>query len=235
MINFQEKRGSDYRILYDASTVAQIDAAWFSLEYWEQQGRLLGGAPGRGTSCFLEGPEQQLVLRHYHRGGLVGRLFKDTYCWLGLGRTRAWQEMYLLAELWRLGLPVPAPVAARVVVSGFWYRADLITARIPDVVPLADVIADLPVVALQQVGRTILRFHQAGLYHVDLNPRNIVVNPITEEVFLLDFDRCRLFAKPLDPLRARANLNRLHRAFVKLNEQRAERWSHIITEAYGSF
>lgn len=233
MIKFQEKRGSGYRILYDASTVPQIEATWFVPEYWKQQGRLLGGAPGRGTSCFVDGPELPLVVRHYHRGGLIGRLLKDTYLWSGYARTRAWREMHLLAALWRMGLPVPTPVAARVVVRGLWYQADLITARLPDVVPLADVIVDLPVVILQQVGKTIRRFHHAGLYHVDLNPRNIVINLITEEVFLLDFDRCRLFAKPLDPLRARANLHRLHRAFIKLNAQRAEQWSQIIAEAYG--
>lgn len=234
MINFQEKRGSGYRILYDVSTASQIENVWFSLGHWEQRGLLLGGAPGRGTSCFVQGPQQQLVLRHYHRGGLIGRVLRDLYLWTGISRTRPWQEMHLLAELWRLGLPVPMPVAARVVRTGVWYQADLITARLPDVVPLADIITELPVVALQQVGKTIRRFHQAGLYHVDLNPRNIVINPITEEVFLLDFDRCRLFAKPLDPLRCRANLNRLHRALVKLNAQKADQWSQTIADGYGA-
>lgn len=232
MIKFQEKRGSGYRILYDVSTASQIEQAWFSPTYWEQQGKLLGGAPGRGTSCFVEGPQQQLVLRHYHRGGLIGRVLKDLYVWMGLARTRPWQEMQLLATLWRMGLPVPAPVAARVVRKGMWYQADLITARLPDVMPLADVVQELPVVALQQVGKTIRRFHDAGLYHVDLNPRNIVINRVTEEVFLLDFDRCRLFATPLDPLRRRKNLDRLHRALVKLNGDNAEQWHSTIVDAY---
>lgn len=234
MIKFQEKQGSGYRILYDVSTASQIEKAWFTPQYWEQRGLLLGGAPGRGTSCFVQGPQQQLVLRHYHRGGLIGRVLKDLYLWTGLSRTRPWQEMHLLAELWRLGLPVPMPVAVQVVRKGIWYQADLITARLPDVVPLAEVISELPVVALQQVGKTIRRFHQAGLYHVDLNPRNIVVNPITEEVFLLDFDRCRLFKTALDPLRCRANLNRLHRALVKLDADKADQWSQVIVDAYGA-
>lgn len=234
MLRFQIKQGSDYRILYNASTASQIDAAWFDPEYWEQQGQLLGGAPGRGTSCFVKHHHQEFVLRHYHRGGLVGRWLKDKYLWLGLARTRPWREMHLLAKLWAMGLPVPTPVAAQVVRQGVWYRADLLTQRLPDVVPLADIIHELPVVALQVVGHTIRRFHRAGLYHVDLNPRNIVVNPITEEVFLLDFDRCKLFGKPLDPVRCRANLNRLHRAFLKHHREQADQWMQVIEQAYWS-
>src|SRR5699024_10736198 len=155
MMKFQEKRGSGYRILYEPSTASQIEPDWFAPNYWQQQGKLLGGAPGRGTSCFIEGPQQGMVLRHYHRGGLVGRLLSDLYLWTGLARTRPWQEMALLAELWCRGLPVPTPVAARVQRVGlFWYRADLLTATLPDVVPLADVVATLPHAMLLYVGKT---------------------------------------------------------------------------------
>lgn len=232
MIRLERQKIAHYSILYDANVVENIGFQWFERSYWEQQNKVIGGAPGRGTSCFIDGPEQELVLRHYMRGGLIGKVLQDLYLWTGLKRTRAWQEVHLLTELYNMGLPVPAPVAARVQRFGLWYKADLITAKLPDVVPLADVINQLPVPALQQVGKTIHRFHQAGLYHVDLNPRNIVLNPITEEVFLLDFDRCRLHKAALDPLSARRNLQRLHRAFVKLDEEKAEQWSRTIAQAY---
>src|SRR5699024_7484864 len=233
MMTFQEKRGSGYRILYEPSTASQIEPEWFEPQYWQQQGRLLGGAPGRGTSCFVQGPQQGFVLRHYHRGGLVGKLLKDIYLWTGLHRSRPWQEMHMLAALWSKGLPVPAPVAARIQRYGLiWYSADLITATLPDVEPLAEVIHQLPMALLQNVGSTVRRFHEEGLYHVDLNPRNIVINLITEEVFILDFDRCRLFDGALDPLRARRNLDRLHRGLVKVDATQAATWNDIIQRAY---
>lgn len=233
MMTFQEKRGSDYRILYEPSSASQIEPKWFATEFWQQQDKLLGGAPGRGTSCFVQGPQQKLVLRHYHRGGMVGRILHDRYLWTGWRRTRPWQEMAILAELWRRGLPVPAPVAAKVQRVGLcWYRADLLTGMLPDVEPLADVVAELPLAMLHYVGKTIRRFHDEGLHHVDLNPRNIVINSVTEEVFVLDFDRCQLFDKPLDPLRARRNLARLERGFMKLNAHQAQDWSDAVEHGY---
>ena len=59
-----------------------------------------------------------MVLRHFHRGGLVGRLNRDLYLRVGAPRCRAFREFDLLADMHVQGLPVPLPVAARYVPFG---------------------------------------------------------------------------------------------------------------------
>ena len=51
--------------------------------------------------------------------------------------TRSFAEWYLTYHLHRAGLPVPAPIAARYVRHGLFYRADLITQRIENSESLA--------------------------------------------------------------------------------------------------
>lgn len=211
-----------------------ISADWFNLQHWQAQDALLGGAPGRGTSAFIRTPAGEAVWRHYHRGGLPGRFIKDYYLWTGLERTRAWQELHLTRQLLDLGLPVPVPLAAAIHRNGLLYRADLITLRLPDVVPLADW---LPTAAtseqpalLEQVGQTIQPFHAAGLDHVDLNPRNLLINPASQQVWLIDFDRCRL-GKP-DAYVAESNLQRLERGLAKIDPAQANQWMEWIRQGY---
>jgi 3-deoxy-D-manno-octulosonic acid kinase len=106
-------------------------------------------------------------------------------------------------------------VAARYVRSGLVYRADLITVRIPDVVPLSTRMAAGPLDAAlwSRIGACIGRFHAAGVYHADLTAHNLQVDG-RDQVFLLDFDRGRVMPGP-GPWRQR-NLDRLHRSFTKI-------------------
>lgn len=209
-----------------------MDARWFDTNYWQQQQALLGGAPGRGTSCFISTPAGEAVLRHYHRGGLMARLNKDHYLWTGLTRTRAWQELHLTHQLHQLKLPVPQPLAARIQRSGLTYQADLLTLRLPDVQPLAEhlLAGNIQPQLLHSVGQTIRRFHAAGLNHVDLNPRNLLVQSASCQVWLIDFDRC--FMQTPRPRPDHPNLQRLQRALHKLNSQQADEWFQTILQGY---
>lgn len=236
MSNFQQLKDKGLVILYDTAQIPQISADWFDLNYWQTQQAVIGGAPGRGTSLFIETPAGEAVWRHYHRGGLVGRCIKDSYVWQGLEKTRAWQEFKLTAQLLARGLPVPTPLAACVKPKGLFYTADLITLRLPAAQPLMDFLeadnssklADL----LHQVGKTVQQFHAAGLNHVDLNPRNILVNPSLNKVWLIDFDRCQL-TKPNSKLAA-SNITRLKRAFAKLNANKTKLWLQAFMAGYAS-
>ncbi|APX91477.1 3-deoxy-D-manno-octulosonic acid kinase [Halomonas sp. 1513] len=206
-------------ILYDAHSVcdalpaSQIDPALFSPAYWRQHGGVVGEAPGRGTSLFVQAGSQQWVLRHYRRGGLIGRVIRDRYLWTGLERTRAFRELRLTAELHARGLPVPPPVAACVWRHGLSYRAALITVRLAGTRALAERLADADATLLERVGASIARFHAAGLDHVDLNARNLLVDA-TDRVWLIDLDRCRL--RPPGAWQA-ANLDRLARSLAKFD------------------
>ncbi|WP_280564370.1 3-deoxy-D-manno-octulosonic acid kinase [Chromohalobacter sp. 48-RD10] len=207
----------DADILCDAGQGPQIDARWLSPDFWRERDAVLGEAPGRGASLFVACDEERWALRPYRRGGLIARLSDARYMWTGLERTRAFREMRLTAELKQRGLPVPAPVAAGVWRHGPSYTATLITRLIPDVVALAERLPTASPALLQRVGRTVRRFHDAGLDHVDLNTRNLLVDA-DDRVWLIDFDRCRLRA----PGRWQENnLARLERSLIKFDAPEA--------------
>lgn len=206
-------------ILYDAHSVcdalpaSQIDPTLFSTTYWHRQGAVVGEAPGRGTSLFVQAGTQQWVLRHYRRGGLIGRINRARYLWTGLERTRAFRELRLTAELHARSLPVPPPVAACVWRSGLSYQAALITQRLAGSRALAERLIDADPELLERVGTTVARFHAAGLDHVDLNARNLLVDA-EDRVWLIDLDRCRL-RRP--GAWQAANLDRLARSLAKFD------------------
>lgn len=204
-------------MLYDAGRLPQPDPRIFDPQYWEARGALAGQASGRGTTWFVQNGDEQWALRHYRRGGLVARFIRDQYLWLGLARTRAWREWHLTAELHRRGLPVPAPVAARVCRQGLAYRADLITRRIPAVESLSQRLqhSALEPAHWRGLGRQLRRFHDAGLDHADLNAHNLLLDG-RGGFWLIDFDKSRLRQAGAW---TQGNLDRLHRSLVKLQGQ----------------
>ncbi|MBB3190102.1 3-deoxy-D-manno-octulosonic acid kinase [Halomonas cerina] len=209
--------------LCDASGAPQIGPSTFDPDHWRRAGRVIGEAPGRGASLFLApGPpvaNTEWVLRPYRRGGLVARLSESRYLWTGVERTRAFRELRLTAELFTLDLPVPRPVAAGVTRHGLTYQAALITARILGARALAERLASGEADAglLREVGRTVRRFHDAGLDHVDLNARNLLIDH-EDRVWLIDLDRCR--RRRPGPWR-QANLDRLARSLAKFEAEPA--------------
>lgn len=204
-------RGPAWGVLYDAALMAAPDVALFDAARWE--GRVTGQAGrGRGHVRFVDAGSGQWALRHYHRGGLPGRLVVDRFLWLGEARTRSFREWRLLARLRQAGLPVPQPVAAGWRRSGLFYTADLVTMRIPGAVPLSARLAADEAVDWQGLGRVLHEFHAAGACHADLNAHNILLDE-RGAAWLLDFDRGRLRAP--GPWQAR-NLQRLERSLRKI-------------------
>ena len=203
-------------ILYDRSILNHISDASFTPEGWPSatplQGRLRSA--GRGNTAIVSNGTREFVLRHYRRGGFVARVNRDRYLWLGAERTRAFAEWRLLARLVEMGLPVPRPAAARYERHGPWYTADLLTQREPGITPLSTRIARDPVddEFWRRIGAGLRRFHDAGVYHADLNAYNVQVDE-AGEVFLLDFDRGEI--RSAGDWQS-GNLARLHRSLRKL-------------------
>jgi len=133
---------------------------------------------------------------------------------LGEGRVRSFAEWRMLEELTRLGLPVPAPVAARYQRAGLTYRCDLITRRIAGARPLSAVLAEAVVTeaSWRAIGAAVARLHAAGADHADLNAHNILLGGATG-VSVIDFDRGSLRRPGPWTLR---NLRRLHRSLTKI-------------------
>jgi 3-deoxy-D-manno-octulosonic acid kinase len=177
--------------------------------------------------------DDEWLLRHYHRGGMIARVLADRYLWNGAERTRGFAEFHLLAELARRGLAVPDPVAARYRRSGVHYRADLITHYISPAQTLAECLRAGPIDAATaaRIGAGIAEFHAAGAYHADLNAHNVLLD--SRRVWLVDFDRGALRA-PAKSWQL-ANLARLRRSLLKLgaardNEQAFDRecWQPLM-------
>ncbi len=135
-----------------------------------------------------------LASRRYFRGGVMARVNRSTYLGVRVAATRMWREFHLLARARALGLPVPEPVAARCIrTSPVTYRGDLLTRWVRDTRTLTSRLAEgpLPPEAWHAIGRVLRRFHDAGVFHADLNADNVLLDD-AGDVHLLDFDKGRL-------------------------------------------
>lgn len=168
-------------------------------------------ALGRVT---LEG-EGPVLVRALTRGGLLGKLVKR----LSWDPARAENELVVSATAARRGAVVPEVVAAvtRGVAGGYEHglaSRELVGAR--------DLVAILRQErgsargrALRAAGEAIRRLHEAGVDHVDLNLKNVLIDGEGRGV-VIDLDRCRMGAGPLGEGARRANLLRLYRSWIKL-------------------
>lgn len=191
--------------------VELFDPAWL-----KQSGLLQNAAlAGRGIICLFEHADKTLVLRHYRRGGFIRHLSPDRYRWQGLDSSRPWREFNLLAELQHLQLPAPVPYACCVSRTGWTYSGALITRMIPATETLAQKLCreEVPESEWFAIGQCIRRFHDAGVFHSDLNAHNILLNS-DGRVFLIDFDKSGLRTGHGRPWKF-ANLKRLQRSIMK--------------------
>ena len=113
---------------------------WFDADFWQQQNKIVGAKKGRATAWFFKHDHLTAVLRHYWRGGLVGKLLTDQYLYLGLEKTRVYKEFSLMMRLSELGLNVPTPIAAKVTTHGLIYRGDIITQAVTGAQSLLDIL-----------------------------------------------------------------------------------------------
>lgn len=172
-------------------SLSTLSSEVFEPEFWRARNAVIGTAMGRGTAWFVRDGERQLVLRHYRRGGLFGRLVKDLYTGITPAYSRAMRELSLLDSMFRAGLPVPEAIAARMSRRGAMYRADLLIGRIADASDLLAVLQREPLSddQWQQIGAMIRRFHLHGIDHTDLNIHNILLDG-SGASWLIDFDKC---------------------------------------------
>ena len=173
---------------------------------------------GRGPVPVLTTPQGRWVVRHYHRGGMVaGPLLGDRYFRVGLPRPV--REAHASRELRQRGVPTPRVVAGAVYPGGVFYRADLVTEFVADAVDLTYLLFEEELSGperadvMKGVGRLLACTATAGVEHLDLNAKNVLVAQRTEGIrpLLLDLDRCRVFPSGtrVDP---RAMLKRLYRS-----------------------
>lgn len=176
------------------------------------------------------------VVRRYHRGGAVRHLNRATY----FGGHRAFDELRATERARGGGVRVPEVLAAVERRAGIGYSAWLATRLVPGAVEsaawLASAGGEERRAFFAEAGRQLARMHAAGVAHPDLNLRNLLVvgatTPSSEAssangagttggeggvvVWVIDFDRARLFDGPVPPERRAADLARLGRSATKL-------------------
>lgn len=197
-------------IIFDAGRLQYPTRETFLPDAWAEHE--VGRASGRAAAIFIDAPELgPLVLRHYHRGGLPGRISRDRYVYRGLAASRPFREFRILCQALQDGLPVPAPVAAAVHREGLRYRGDILMTRIPNARSLADLLAQDAECDWPALARAIGVTHRAGYWHADLNARNVIWDG--RRWTLIDWDRGE---KRAPGAWGAQNIRRLQRSLDKL-------------------
>ncbi len=218
-MNLKFEQTGSRAIVYDTDCMQQPGRELFDAAYWRRTGAISATAPGRGNALMLETPFGSVVMRACLRGGWAARLSRERYLFTGFDRCRALAEARMLAELTRMGLPVPQPLAAQCLRRGLACTGVLLTRRIMSAVPLAELLTERSEIMPDWflTGRCIRRFHDAGVIHPDLNARNILLGEHgggQGDIYLIDFDRA--FFRHGSRRWFRANLGRLRRSLLKL-------------------
>lgn len=203
-------------IIYDSDILDEVSDEMFRARGWANSAPV-GGAlrsAGRGNTQIVSDGKREYVLRKFVRGGMIGRLIKDTYFWTGENETRSFAEWRLLSKLAARGLNVPIPAAARYRRMAMFYTADLLTVRIPGIRSLAERLLESPATAdfWQSLGVQIYRVHAEGVYHADMNAYNVQLDQ-DDTLWLLDFDRGKLSP---EGTWKQETLGRLHRSLQKI-------------------
>ena len=218
---------------YSSTLADHFSPQFFIPDYWQQQNAIIGNSQGRGLTYFVKYQQQEWVLRHYYRGGMIGKILNDSYLFTGWHRTRAHQEFSLLQQLEVWKLPAPKVIAYKVVRKGFYYQADLLTERIKDAQDVVAILSERPLdnTVWLNIGKTIRTFHKHGVYHHDLNAHNILLDH-NNKVWIIDFDRGQL-RQPKNGWQ-QTNLSRLQRSLLKETNKikkfhyQQENWQHLL-------
>lgn len=163
------------------------------------------------------------VLRHYERGGLVRNLLRDFY----FGRSRFFHEVKVSEWARDHGVPTAQVLAVRSERTALcFHRGDLITQEIEGSEDLDRYLNSVrknerPGTSrrkevIRSVALLLQTMHRAGLYHADLNLKNVVVQVTEGSVrsYVIDLDRARVM-QPLSSAHRIRNLVRLHRSLDK--------------------
>jgi 3-deoxy-D-manno-octulosonic acid kinase len=187
---------------------------------------------GRGALKIIAIPgeaNERIVIRHFQRGGIIQKFIPDLY----LGESRPLQELWVGYWAKEKGVPVVDIVAAcHTKVFGKFHRGDLVTREIKQGKDLATYLKELgqPLtkekvlekrIVIKKVGELVRSMHDAGIFHGDLNLKNIIfqtTDPQNIKGYLIDFDKSLLRPHLKENLRTR-NLLRLNRSAEKFKNQ----------------
>jgi len=198
-------------------------------------GPIIANSPLGGRNCITikDVPELgRVVIKQYMRGGLLQHFISERY--LKHGSARSQIEFQLLHRARAVGVNVPDPLGF-CFCGALFYKAWLFTREIQGKRTVAELslneendIHSVMDEIVNQVGLLI----QARIFHVDLHPGNVLVDPIGK-VFILDFDKAQGYNGRPNDLRDKY-LCRWRRAVIKheLPEILSELMSHGLRQSF---
>jgi tRNA A-37 threonylcarbamoyl transferase component Bud32 len=187
---------------------------------------------GRGALKVIAIPgeaNERIVIRHFKRGGMIQKLIPDLY----FGTSRPLKELWVGYRARAKGVPTADIVAAcHTKVFGKFHQGDLVTREIKHGKDLATYLKELGQSltkekilekrsVIKKVGELVRSMHDAGIFHGDLNLKNIILqttDPQNIKGYLIDFDKSFLRSHLKENLRTR-NLLRLNRSAEKIKNQ----------------
>lgn len=204
-----------------------------------------GAFQGRGSLRGLElRSGEKALIRPYRHGGLLRHLLRGIFfTW----PPRPFRELAITEEVRRRGIPTVEVLAACVNrIWGPFYRGWLVTRQLQGGQDLWAALQGGLVrkagarKVLNAVAATLRDLHREGIYHRDLNLKNILVCCEADGVkgYIIDFDRAMLFLGQVPPALAKRNLQRLRRSTLKLDPQRryvsAHDWERFVESYHGN-
>jgi tRNA A-37 threonylcarbamoyl transferase component Bud32 len=198
---------------------------------------LLDSLPGRQSRAsgmetvwqWTPGDDQnlQLVVRQHVHGGFFGRILGRYRC-LFLNPKQAVNELQITLHVLKHGINTVRPAAIRIEKKwALLHRIHYVTELIPQAHNLLEICQDVSCGRLHispsqkktiavQIGKAIARLHDAGVYHTDLNLKNIMIKAITSSpsVYIIDFKKAKL-KDQIKRTEGYANLKRLDRSIRK--------------------
>lgn len=212
-------------VLVEAGGFSKPSQSFFDPHSWLQFDAVIGQSTGRNTVWFVQAKQQRWVLRHYYRGGLIGKLNKDRFFKVPVPQSRAMAEFQLLQQMHQLGLPVPRPVAALYSSAFISYSADILLELVEGSTDLSKLLRQQALSPEQwrHIGAMIRCFHDAQIYHSDLNCHNILLDP-AGKFWLIDFDKCAQRQGDAWKGQTLARLQRSLRKEAGLAQQNSQSW-----------
>mgnify|MGYP006179491329 CR=1 FL=1 len=172
------------------------------------------------------------AVRHYRRGGAMAMHMADRY--LRAGHPRPFRELEASVVAGSRGIRTPSVVAGATYADGAYYRCDLVTEFVPSAKTLADVLQETDgtrgwLIALARAGGLIRRLGHAGIFHVDLNARNVLLQEWQDSsrpkddtgAWVIDLDRAQIFSRQPESAAERMQV-RLTRSIIKIGTPTGE-------------